>query len=265
MKKLYIISTGAGGSDYLTSEALKALEECEVVVSYRRYAKDLKNLLVNKEVYTSGMTKEIQRCKEAIEFAREGKTTAIISNGDVNVFGMATLIVELVDEMDLWEEIEVVSIPGVTAMFAAASKCGAPISQDFAIISLSDKLTEFETIEKRVKNSLEADMVIGIYNPLSKKRIEPYKMFLRHLSLYPDRLVAIASHIGRGEKERIKILTAKELVDKGYQNEDISMSTLIIVGNSTTRFTKKGTLLTPRGYLKKYDLNGEIRANHASS
>ncbi len=260
MNRLYVISTGPGGYDYLTSEALRALRECEVVVSYRRYAKDLKELLKDKEVYTSGMTKEIQRCKDAIDFARSGKTTAIISNGDVNVFGMATLIVELIDEMDLWDELEVISIPGVTAAFAAASKCGAPLSQDFAIISLSDKLTEFEVIEKRVKNSLEADMVIAIYNPLSKKRIEPYKMFLRYLSLYPKRAVLVASHIGRGEKERIQVLKAKELVRRGYENEDISMSTLIIVGNSTTRFTKNRKLLTPRGYLKKYDLNGEIRA-----
>ncbi len=257
MKTLYIISTGPGGINYLSNEALKALRECEVVVSYRRYAKDLKELLDKKEIYTSGMTKEIERCNMAIEFAKEGKTTAIISNGDVNVFGMATLIVELVDEKDLWDEIDIVSLPGITAMFAAASKCGAPISQDFAIISLSDKLTLFETIEKRVKNSLDADMVTGIYNPMSKKRIEPYKMFLRHLKNYDNRVIIIASHIGR-EKEKIKITDSKELIEKGEQNEDISMSTLLIVGNSTTKLTKNSLVLTPRGYLKKYNLEGEL-------
>ena len=258
MNRLYVISTGPGGMEYLSLEALRALDECEVVVSYRRYAKDLQEILKDKEVHVSGMTKEIQRCKDAINFAKDGRVTAIISNGDVNVFGMATLIVELVDEMDLWDEIEVVSIPGITAMFAAASKCGAPISQDFAIISLSDKLTPFEVIEKRVKSALESDLVIGIYNPLSKKRIEPYKMFLKHLSKF-DRWAAVASHIGRGDKERIKILKTKELVKKGHENEDISMSTLIIVGNESTRITKNGKLLTPRGYLDKYDLSGELK------
>ena len=256
MNRLYILSTGPGGTNYLSVEAMEALKSSDVIVSYRRYAKDLSKLIEGKEIYTSGMTKEIDRCNQAIEFAKSGKTTAIISNGDVNVFGMATLIVELIDEKNLWDEIEVISLPGITAMFAAASKCGAPISQDFAIISLSDKLTAFATIEKRVQNSLDADMIIGIYNPLSKKRIEPYKMFLRHLNNYENKIIIIASHIGR-EKERIKITDSKELIEKGEKNEDISMSTLLIVGNSTTKLTKNSLVLTPRGYLNKYDLQGD--------
>jgi len=135
LNKLYILSSGAGGTNFMTTEALKALDECEVVVSYTKYAKELQELIQDKTLYTSGMTKEIQRANKAIEYAKNGQTTCIISNGDVNVFGMATLIIELIDRQELWDKIEVISIAGVTSFLAAASKAGAPISQDFAIVS----------------------------------------------------------------------------------------------------------------------------------
>jgi len=204
------------------------------------------------------MTKEIDRCKEAIESASSGKTTAIISNGDVNVYGMATLVVELVDEMDLWDEIEVITIAGVTSFLAVASRVGAPVSQDFAIISLSDRLTDKELIKKRVRLALEGDFVIGIYNPKSKTRVEPYRDFLKELSKVDDRPVVIASNVGRA-KERVTITTSKDLIGKDIEHPDITMSTLILVGNSNTKLTKNGLLLTPRGYLNKYDLSGELK------
>ncbi len=259
MKRLYILSSGAGGVDYLTAEATQALKECEVVVSYNKYAKELKELFEGKEVYTSGMRREINRCQEAIEFAKSGRTTAIISNGDVNVFGMATLIVELMDEQNLWDEIELISIAGVTSFLAAASRVGAPVSQDFAIISLSDKLTDINIIDKRVKNSLEADFVLGIYNPISRKRIQPYQNFLNRLAENEKRIVVIASNVGRGVKEKIIITDTDELLEQGVSHPEIFMSTLIIVCNSNTKLTKNGLVLTPRGYLNKYDLNGELK------
>ena len=255
---LYILSSGAGGTKYMTTEALEALKKCEVVVGYRNYIKELKELIGDKEVFMSGMTKEIQRCQEAINFAKSGKTTCIVSNGDVNVFGMATLIVELIDEQDLWDEIEIISIAGVTSVLATACRVGAPISQDFAVISLSDKLTDRGIIDKRVRNSLDADMVLAIYNPKSRKRVVPYLNFLDALKVTSNRVAIIASHVGR-DKEKIKITDTKDLIEKGIENSDITMSTLIIVGNSQTRLTKNGLVLTPRGYLKKYDLDGELR------
>jgi precorrin-3B methylase len=106
MKRLYVVSTGAGGVGYISPEALKAIKEAEVIVSYSKYARELGSLIEGKELFTSGMTHEIARCTQAIEYARQGKTTAILSNGDVNVYGMATLIVELMDEKNLWDEIE---------------------------------------------------------------------------------------------------------------------------------------------------------------
>ena len=258
MKKLYIISSGAGSDTYITTQAIEAIDDCQVVVSYTKYAKELGNIIKDKELFTSGMTNEIQRANQAIEFTKSGKTTCIISNGDVNVFGMATLVVELIDEQNLWDDIEVISIPGVTSFLAAASRVGAPISQDFAIISLSDRLTDINIIDKRVKNSLDADFILGIYNPKSKKRIQPYLNFLEALKQTDKKIAIIASNVGR-ETEHINITTTTDLIAQGLDHLDVSMSTLIIICNSNTRLTKNGMVLTPRGYLNKYDTNGEIK------
>ena len=254
---LYIISSGAGGTNYITPEAREAIEECEVVVSYSKYAKELKEIIVGKELFTSGMTHEIERCTQAIEFARSGKITCIISNGDANVFGMGTLIVELIDEQNLWDEIELISLPGVTSFLAAAAKCGAPVSQDFSIISLSDRLTDINLIDKRINMSLECDFVMGIYNPKSKKRILPYQNFMRALEKVEERIVIIAQNVGREAKEKITISTTTNLIEQDINHPEVGMSTLIIVCNSNTRLTKNGLVLTPRGYLNKYDMDGQ--------
>lgn len=259
MNKLYIVSSGAGGLDYITPEARAAIDECEVVVSYSKYARELSSILEGKELFTSGMTHEIERCSQAIEYARSGKITCIISNGDANVFGMATLVVELLDKQDLWDEIELISLPGVTSFLAAASKVGAPISQDFAVISLSDRLTDINMIDRRVRAALETDFIIGIYNPKSKKRIKPYENFLQALDDNEKRIAIIASHVGRAGKEKITITNTQDLITQGITHPAVSMSTLIIVCNSNTRLTKNGLVLTPRGYLNKYELSGDLK------
>ncbi len=259
MKKLYIVSSGAGGIHYITPDARAALEECEVVVSYTKYAKELSDLLENKEVYTSGMTHEIERCNQAIEYANSGKTTCIISNGDANVFGMATLIVELIDEKNLWDDIELISLPGVTSFLAAAAKVGAPVSGDFAIISLSDRLTDINLIDKRVKSTLECDFVLGIYNPKSKKRIQPYQNFLARLNEVDEKIAIIAQNVGRDDKENITITTTTELIEQDIEHEKVGMNTIIIICNSKTKLTSNGLVLTPRGYLNKYDTTGELK------
>lgn len=255
--KLYIVSSGPASQELMTQEALNAIDESNLIVAYTRYAKDLKHLFSDKELITSGMTKEIERCKIAIDRAVGGDTVSLISNGDVNVFAMASLVVELVDELELWDKLEVQSIAGVTSMLSAASKCGAPISQDFAIISLSDRLTDIEVIKKRVVNAIDADFVVGIYNPLSKSRKKPYIMFLEALKNKKESTpVIIASNLTR-ENEKLTITDVKELIEAGVENPIISMSTLVIVGNDSTRLTKNQKVLTPRGYLKKYNLEGD--------
>ncbi|AFL69405.1 precorrin-3B C(17)-methyltransferase [Sulfurospirillum barnesii] len=256
MKRLYIVSSGAGGMDYITPQAQHAIEASEVVVSYTKYAKELAPLLEGKTLYTSGMTHEIERCTHAIACACEGKTTCIISNGDANVFGMATLVVELMDAKNLWEEIELISLPGITAFLATASKVGAPVSQDFAIISLSDRLTDIGLIDKRIRASLACDFVLGIYNPKSKKRTQPYANFLEALTEVDKRIAIVAQNVGRSE-ECISITTTHDLIAQGLRNDAVGMNTLLIIGNSTTRLTHNAHVLTPRGYLNKYDLSGE--------
>jgi len=159
----------------------------------------------------------------------------------------------------LWDEIEVISIAGVTSFLATASRIGAPISQDFAVISLSDKLTDIDVIDKRVRNCFDADMVLGIYNPKSKKRILPYQNFLKVLSEGEERIAIIASHVGR-PKEHITVTTTTDLIAQNIEHPEITMSTLIIIGNSQTRHTSNGMVLTPRGYLNKYEISGELKS-----
>ena len=257
MKKLYIISSGAGGTNYLTSEALKAFDECEAVVSYTKYIKDLKPLLEGKEIYKSGMTKEIERVQHAIDEAEKGRTVALLSNGDANVYAMGSLVVELLDTYDMWDKIEYSALPGISSVLALASEVGAPLSQDFCLISLSDRLTSAELIQKRIRFALEADFVISIYNPKSKSRHEPYQGMLNQLAgVEKSRVVIIARDLGRPE-QMIKITTAEELIEAGTANTDVNMSTTLLIGNSTTKLTKDGRVLTPRGYLNKYELDGK--------
>ncbi len=258
MNKLYIVSTGAGGISYLTTQAIKAIKESSVIVGYSKYLKELNELISDKKVLSSGMSEEIQRCNLAINSALNGEITSIISNGDVNVFAMASLIIELIEERDLWDKLEVISIAGVSAIFATASKVGAPISQDFAVISLSDRLNDIKMIEKRIESALSVDFVIGIYNPLSKTRKKPYEILLTHLKNYDKRVVIIASNVGRND-ELIIISDTFELIKDGIDNKNISMSTLIIIGNSNTTITKNNKVLTKRGYLNKYDIDGKMK------
>jgi len=257
MGKLQLVSTGAGGSRYLTNEAIKAIEEADLVVGYTKYIKDLKDILEGKEVYTSGMTKEIERADYAVESAKSGKSVVLISNGDANVYAMGSLVVELLDVKGYWDDIEYISLAGITSALALASEVGAPLSQDFCLISLSDRLTDFDLIQKRIKLSLECDFVIAIYNPKSRSRLEPYRGMLEKLqTIEENRVVVVARDLGR-ESQMIQIITAKELIDAGVENQDVNMSTTILIGNSTTKLTSNGKVLTPRGYLSKYDLTGE--------
>jgi precorrin-3B C17-methyltransferase len=257
MAKLTLVSTGAGGTRYLTQEAINAINEADLVVGYTKYAKDLKEYIGDKEIFTTGMTKEIERVTHAVEAALEGKNVALISNGDANVYAMGSLVVELLDVKDLWDKIEYVSLPGISSVLALASEVGAPLSQDFCLISLSDRLTDFDLIQKRIKFALEADFVIAIYNPKSRSRLEPYKQMLEKLKgIDENRPVVVARDLGR-DTQLIKIITAKELIEAGVENEEVNMSTTILIGNSTTKLTKNGKVLTPRGYLSKYDLSGE--------
>lgn len=193
------------------------------------------------EVISGGMGREVERARLAIKKALEGKFVAVVSGGDSGIYGMAGLIIEVAEKMHANVPIEI--IPGVTAAIAAAAKIGAPIMGDFAAISLSDLLTPWNEIERRLRAAAEADFVIILYNPQSKRRIEPLIKAHQILLEYrkPDTPVGVVRNVERENEQRV-ITTLKDML-----NHEIDMATTIIVGNSKTRIIN-GQIVTSRGY-----------------
>jgi len=193
------------------------------------------------EVISGGMGREVERARLAIKKALEGKFVAVVSGGDSGIYGMAGLIIEVAEKMHANVPIEI--IPGVTAAIAAAAKIGAPIMGDFAAISLSDLLTPWNEIERRLRAAAEADFVIILYNPQSKRRIEPLIKAHQILLEYrkPDTPVGVVRNVERENEQRV-ITTLKDML-----NHEIDMATTIIVGNSKTRIVN-GQIVTSRGY-----------------
>lgn len=253
--EIYIISTGCGNPSYLTQNASELLKKSNLIIGYNKYIKDIKEVIQGKEVFSTGMTHEVDRCKYAIKEALAFKKVGLISNGDANVYGMAGLVLEIIEDNNLWDKLDIFIEPGITSFLAAASKAGAPVMNDFAIVSLSNLLTPIEKIKKRIQNALEADFVLGLYNPLSHSRTEPYLMFLENLKKYCDKSVpvVIAQNLGR-ENEKIIISSASELIKESVNIELINMSTVLIIGNSNTTYVNSGkNVVTRRGYQKNYD------------
>ena len=239
LNKLYVVGIGPGAADQMTLKAMRALESCDVIAGYGVYVELVKPLLPEKEYLVTPMRREVDRCRMAIECALSGKTTAMISSGDAGVYGMAGLIFELAEGKDV--EIEV--IPGVTAALSGGAVLGAPLTHDFAVISLSDALTPWEKIEKRLDCAAQADLCIAIYNPSSHRRPDYLKracgILLRHIS--PETLCGIVRNIGR-EGEEYKVMTLGELTDT-----QVDMFTTVFIGNQETREIG-GRMITPRGY-----------------
>lgn len=237
MAKLYVIGIGPGSREHMTLKAVEIIKKCEAVVGYTPYIEYLEELIDGKEVFSTGMRGEVERCKMAIELVKEGKDTAIVSTGDAGLYGMAGPILELS------KDIEVEVIPGVTAGFSAASELGAPIMHDYASISLSDLLTPLDVIFNRVEKSAEGDFVIQIYNPRSKGRKDYLEKAVKIISKYrnANTPVGIVKNSGRGGRE----ITVTTLDSINY--EQIDMLTVLIIGNSNT-YIENGKIITPRGY-----------------
>lgn len=212
-------------------------------MGYRLYVNLITSLIRNQRLCTSGMTEEVERCKEALEIASKGETVAVVSSGDPGIYGMAGLVLELNRKYNL--EVEIV--PGVSAVSAAAAKAGAPLMHDFAVISLSDLLTPWEVIEKRLKCAAEGDFVIALYNPKSKKRVEQIKNAQKIVleSRSGSTPVAVVTNACRVE-ETLVISNLENFTD-----EKIGMLTVVIIGNSQT-VNEGGRMVTPRGYETKY-------------
>jgi precorrin-3B C17-methyltransferase len=242
----------------MVPQALQALVSAEVIVGYTTYLELIPDLLEGKRIFASGMRKELERCQTAIEYALQGRRVAIVSGGDAGIYGMAGLVFDLCRERSLFissstapavqaADFSVEVIPGVAAFNAAASLVGAPLMHDFAAISLSDHLTPWELIERRIAAAASADFVLAVYNPRSKTRPDllekAQKIIMEHRC--PNTPVAIVHAATRtGQWTCLTTLAEMPLAD-------VDMQSILLVGNSRT-YIWKDWMVTPRGYLEKY-------------
>ncbi len=245
MNKLYVVGIGPGSAQDMTLRAAKALENADVIVGYQVYNDLVRPLFPDKEYLQTPMRQETQRCQMAIDTALAGKTTAMICSGDAGVYGMASLVLELSEGI---RDIDVEIVPGVTAALSGGALLGAPLGHDFAVISLSDALTPWETIEMRLRLSAKAGLCLAIYNPASHKRPDYLKRACEILLEYlpPETACGVAANIGR-ENEFSKTMTLEEL-----KNYPADMFTTVFVGSASTRISGE-KLITPRGYRSKED------------
>lgn len=241
--KLYVIGIGPGGADQMTPRARAAIEASDIIAGYTTYIDLVRPLIGDREILQTPMKQEIDRCTRARDAALTGKTVAMICSGDAGVYGMAGLMHEVCAE---YPELDIEVVPGITAACAGAAVLGAPLIHDFAVISLSDLLTPWEKIEKRLDLAAQADFCICLYNPSSKKRADYLQkacdIMLKSKS--PDTPCGYVQNIGR-DGERGTVCMLAELRDTS-----VDMFTTVFVGNSQTRVIG-GKLVTPRGYENK--------------
>lgn len=240
LNKLYVVGIGPGEYEQMTLRAIEALKKSDAIIGYTVYVDLVKEHFPDKEFMTTPMKKEVDRCVMAFEEAMKGKTVSMICSGDAGVYGMSGLMYEIGVR---YPEVELEVIPGVTAATGGAAVLGAPLIHDFCLISLSDLLTPWEKIEKRLLAAAEADFVICLYNPSSKKRHDYLQkacdLVMRYKS--SDTVCGTVSYIGR-EGEKAQVLTLKELRDT-----QVDMFTTVWIGNSQT-MEINGKMVTPRGY-----------------
>ncbi|MGD6851364.1 MAG: precorrin-3B C(17)-methyltransferase [Candidatus Bathyarchaeia archaeon] len=240
--RVSVVGIGPGSPEHLTPKARAAIEAADVVVGYGTYIKLIQNIIKkNAEVASGTMGKEVERAQIAVDKAKEGKVVVMVSSGDPGVYGMAGIVLEVAAKDKTPVPVEI--IPGVTAATAASAILGAPLISDFAVISLSDLLTPWEKIERRLEAASSADMSIVLYNPQSQGRVEPlikaYEIMMKHID--PQTPVGIVRQAGR-EGQNYTITTLKDML-----NCDIDMVTTIVVGNSATKVIN-GKMVTARGY-----------------
>ena len=243
---IYAVGLGPGADDLLSPRARKILEDCDTIAGYTTYLKQFPDIFADKNVISSGMRGEMQRCKKALDASLEGKKVAVISSGDAGIYAMAGLLLELVEE-EKYSSITVETIPGITAANAAAALLGAPLMNDFAVISLSNLMTPVEVILKRLHGVAAAGMVCALYNPSSIRRKtlikEAVEIFTKAQG--PDTLVGIVHDASRPDE-------SSSVVTLGtFPFDEINMTTLVIFGNEKTVY-RNGKLYNLRGYTEKY-------------
>ena len=238
---VYVVGLGPGNARFLTAQAQAALQAADVLCGYTVYIDLVRPLYPDKEVYTTGMTKEIDRCRWALETAQSGKTVALVCSGDAGVYGMASPLLELAQS---YPAVTVEIVPGLTAALSGGAMLGAPLAHDFCVISLSDRLTPWAVIEKRLACAAAGDFSIALYNPSSRGRAG-YLQKAVHILLAngkgPQTVCGIVRSIGRAG-ETARLLPLAEL-----ENTPVDMFTTVFIGNAATRVLG-GKMVTPRGY-----------------
>ncbi|NLI62108.1 MAG: precorrin-3B C(17)-methyltransferase [Methanosarcinaceae archaeon] len=250
--KLYIVGIGPGSVEHLTVKAKDVILNADYVVGNDTYLDQIESLLTNQEIYRSTMGKEVDRAKEAVRLA-ENYVTVMVSGGDANVYGMAGIVLEVAEKNEISVEVEV--LPGVTAMLASASVLGAPVVIDSATISLSDLLTPWEVIEKRLKLATEAGFIISLYNPKSRQRKSNFENAIEIIKKYRDGSVPVGlvKNALRPEGQEYIVTTLDEVLE---YNDWVDMRTAIIICSEDSRVWESefgSKIITPRGYHKKYE------------
>ena len=235
-----IVGIGPGGYDDMTIRAVNAIKNADVVTGYRLYVELVQELIGDKETFCTEIRGEVERCQKAAEYAISGKNVALISSGDAGIYGMAGLMLKILEDHP---EIETEIIPGVSACQSGGAVLGAPLVHDFAVISLSDLLTPWSLIEKRLEAAASADFVIVLYNPGSHKRRDYLRKACNTVLKYksPDTICGLVKNISRDGEEH-SIITLDRLKDT-----PVDMLTTIFIGNSQTTVIN-GKMVTPRGY-----------------
>ena len=242
--KLTVIGLGPGAGRDLTGRARQALEECDCIVGYTAYVDLIRADFPDKEIRSTGMRREVDRCRVAVEETLRGRNVAMVCSGDSGVYGMAGLVYEVAQD---YPPIDIEVVPGITAACGGAAVLGAPLTHDFAVISLSDLLTPWEKIQKRLEAAAAADFVICLYNPRSRSRSDYLRRACDILLTQkaPDTVCGFVQNIGR-EGERAVTLTLAEL----RENTEVDMFTTVFIGNSETALIG-GRMVTPRGYRQR--------------
>lgn len=240
MSKIYVTGLGPGAADQMTIRARNVLEHCPVIIGYTVYIDLIRDEFPDKTYLSTPMRKEADRCRMAFVEAEKGQDVAMVCSGDAGIYGMAGLICEIGRD---YPEIGIEIVPGITAASGGAAVLGAPLMHDFAVISLSDLLTPWEKIERRLDAAAAADFVICLYNPSSRKRADylerACEIVLKHKK--GDTICGIVRNIGR-EGESCEILSLEQLREK-----KVDMFTTVFIGNSAT-MELNGRMVTPRGY-----------------
>lgn len=242
MKRIDVVGFGPGGYEYMTIQAIAAMKAADIIVGYTTYIDLLRGIFPDKNFLDTPMTREVERCRIALEEAMKGQQVALVSSGDSGIYGMAGIMLQLVQASGA--DIPVRIIPGVTAASAGASMLGAPLMNDFAVISLSDLMVPLEQIMLRVKCATEGDFVICLYNPKSRKRKDYLEKAADIVMSFRDSEtpVGIVRRAGR-ENSTYELTTLREL-----KNAEVDMFTIVIIGNSMT-YVRDGRMITPRGYV----------------